>query len=86
MEPGSWAKGNNKFVDNKIFDGVAPAPRKDFPFFFVIGNYIDTPQDYTDVQNAVEIDYQESLGKEWDTYLKNKYKVKIEKSIIDTIQ
>ena len=86
MEPGSWAKGNNKFVDNKIFGGVAPAPRKDFPFFFVTGNHIDTPQDYTDVQNAVEIDYQESLEKGWDTYLKNKYKVEIEQSVIDTIQ
>ena len=86
MEPGSWAKGNNKFVDNKIFGGVAPAPRKDFPFFFVTGNYIDTPQDYTDVQNEVEIDYQEFLEKEWDTYLKNKYKVEIEQSVIDTIQ
>jgi peptidyl-prolyl cis-trans isomerase SurA len=86
MEPGSWIKGNNKFVDNKIFGGVAPAPRRDFPFFFVTGNYIDTPQDYTDVQNAVEIDYQNFLEKEWDTYLESKYKVKIEKTVLDTIQ
>jgi peptidyl-prolyl cis-trans isomerase SurA len=86
MEPGSWTKGNNKFVDNKIFGGTAPAPRKDFPFFLVIGDYIDTPQDYTDVQNAVEIDYQEFLDNEWNIYLKNKYKVEIEQSIIDTIQ
>ncbi|MFV0539483.1 MAG: peptidylprolyl isomerase [Dysgonomonas sp.] len=86
MEPGSWTKGNNKFVDNKIFGGAAPTPRKDFPFFSVIGNYIDSPQDYTDVQNAVEIDYQEFLDKEWDIYLNNKYKVEIKQSIIDTIQ
>lgn len=86
MEPGSWAKGDNKFVDNKIFGGIAPVPRKDFPFFFVTGNYIDAPQDYTDVQNAVEMDYQELLDKEWDSYLKSKYKVEIEQSVIDTIQ
>lgn len=86
MEPGAWAKGNNKFVDNKIFGGAAPAPRKDFPFFAVVGDYIDTPQDYTDVQNAVEIDYQEFLDKEWNIYLKNKYKIEIDQSVIDTIQ
>lgn len=86
MEPGSWAKGSNKFVDNKIFGGAAPAPRRDFPFFFVMGDFIDTPQDYTDVQSAVEIGYQEQLEREWNTYLKNKYKVEIEKSVLDTIQ
>ncbi|MDR1090164.1 MAG: hypothetical protein LBL79_03735, partial [Prevotella sp.] len=86
MEPGSWTKGNNKFVDNKIFGETTPASRRDFPFFFVTGNYIDTPQDYTDVQNAVETDYQDFLEKEWDAYLKSKYKVEIEKTVLDTIQ
>ncbi len=86
MERRSWTKGNNKFVDNKIFGGASPAPRKDFPFFVVVGDYIDTPQDYTDVQNEVEIDYQEFLDNEWNIYLKNKYKVEIDQSIIDTIQ
>lgn len=86
MEPGSWEKGGNRYVDNKIYGGAAPAPRRDFPYFFVTGQFIDAPRDYIDVRNAVENDYQDLLEKEWDTYLKNKYKVEIEKLVLDTIQ
>lgn len=86
MEPGSWVKGNNPFVDNKVYEGKAPNIRRDFPYFFVTGEFIDSPKDYMDVKNAVELDYQEELEKGWNEYLKNKYKVEVDKSVLKTIK
>lgn len=86
MEPGLWQKGNNQFVDNQIFGGEAPTLRKEYPFFYIVGQFIDSPQDYTDVLSVVEVDYQNELEKEWDTYLNNKYEVKLVKSVLDKIK
>ena len=50
------------------------------------GKFIDTPEDYTDVRYAVELDYQEKLEKEWAVYLQNKYKVDINKPALNLKQ
>ncbi len=86
IEPGLWIKGGNAYVDNKIYEGATPPPFKGYPYFFVTGKFIDTPEDYTDVRYAVELDYQEKLEKEWAAYLQNKYKVEINKSALNLKQ
>lgn len=86
FEPGLWSKGDNPFVDNKIFGGAEPTPRKEFPYFFVTGRFIDVPEDFTDVKNTIEIDYQQHLEREWMEYLHNKYKVEIDRSVLNTIK
>lgn len=86
VEPGLWAKGNNAYVDNKIYEGATPTPLKGYPYSFVTGKFIDTPEDYTDVRYAVELDYQEKLEKDWRTYLQNKYKVDINKLTLNSIK
>ncbi|GAB6119788.1 peptidylprolyl isomerase [Dysgonomonas termitidis] len=86
IEPGIWIKGSNPYVDNKIYGGVAPAPFRGYPYFFVTGKFINAPEDYTDVRYAVELDYQEKLEKDWITYLRNKYKVDINKPALNLKQ
>lgn len=86
MEPGIWAKGENKYVDNKIFEGKEVQGQMGYPFFFVSGEFISAPVDYNDVRSAVEADYQLELEKEWKKYLQNKYKVEIDNSVLGTIK
>ncbi len=86
IESGLWVKGNNTYVDNKIFGGAEPKPYNGYPYFFVAGKFIDKPEDYTDVRNVIELDYQEVLDKNWTAYLRNKYKVEIDKTVLNTIK
>lgn len=86
IERGLWIKGSNAYVDNKIYEGATPAPFKGYPYFFVTGKFINAPEDYTDVRYAVELDYQEKLEKDWTTYLRNKYKVDINKPALNLKQ
>jgi peptidyl-prolyl cis-trans isomerase SurA len=86
MEPGIWVKGENKYVDNKIFGGKEVQGQTGYPFFFVTGGFISVPADYTDVRSAVEADYQYELEKEWKSYLQNKYKVEVDNAVLETIK
>lgn len=86
IESGLWSKGENPYVDNKIFNGKAPSPYRGYPYFLVTGKLISTPEDYTDVRTRVEQDYQDYLEKDWATYLRNKYTVKFNESVLNTIE
>ncbi|MDU1891060.1 MAG: peptidylprolyl isomerase [Dysgonomonas sp.] len=86
LEPGTWMKGDNKFVDNKIYSSPEKPSRSGYPFFFVAGRFISAPEDYVDVKNEVEADYQKKLEKDWKTYLDKKYKVEINKPVLETIK
>ncbi|MDL2303549.1 peptidyl-prolyl cis-trans isomerase [Dysgonomonas sp. OttesenSCG-928-D17] len=86
IEPGLWAYRNNAYVDNQIFGEPEPAPLSGYPYFFVTGKFITKPEDFTDVRTAVENDYQAQLEEEWSAYLKNKYKVEIDESVLNTMK
>lgn len=86
IEPGVWEKGENQYVDYKIYEGKEPKPIPDYPLFSVVGKEIKKPEEYIDVKTKVEADYQQELEESWDSYLKNKYKVTINKSAIESIQ
>lgn len=86
IEPGLWIKGDNPYVDYKIYGGSEPSPSDGFPFFSVVGKTIKQPEEYKDVKAEVELDYQTKLEKDWDFFLKNKYKVDINKSVLETIK
>lgn len=86
IEPGVWENGENQYVDYKVYGGKEPKIIPDLPFFTVVGKEIKTPEDYIDVRTAVEADYQEELESNWNSYLKNKYKVTVNKSVIESIQ
>lgn len=85
-EPGLWVQGENAFVDNKVFAAKEPESRRRFPYFAVVGKFISAPEDYTDVRNQVEVDYVAEQERKWDAYLKDKYKVEIDKAVLKTIK
>lgn len=85
-ERGVWGKGENQYVDNKVFSENLPPQLKEYPYFFVSGKLIEAPEEYKDVKAAVELDYQEKLEKEWEAYLRKKYKVDINNSVLKSIK
>lgn len=87
IEKGTWEKGENANVDNKIFgENRTLESRRNFPYVAVVGKMISAPEDYTDVKAKVEADYQAQLELQWTKQLRKKYKVNINKSVINTIQ
>ena len=87
IEPGLWVKGNSPYVDHKIFGGEEPKVHdRVFPHYFVTGKFIIKPEDYTDVRSEVEADYQEKLEKEWAGYLRNKYTVEYNNSLMKKLK
>ena len=86
MEPGIWIEGENQYVDNKLFEGKEAKAKMGYPYFIVLGDFISKPIDYNDVRYAVESDYQDQLEQQWKTYLRKKYKVEINNSVLNTIK
>lgn len=86
IEPGVWIKGDNPYVDYKIYGDNHPPVYNGFPYFTVSGKFIKQPEEYQDVRAEVELDYQNKLEKDWISYLRNKYKIDINKSVVETIE
>ena len=86
MEPGIWTKGENPYVDNKVFEGKEVKAKMGYPYFIVLGDFVSNPIDYNDVKHAVESDYQAQLEQQWKAYLRKKYKVEINNSVLNTIK
>ncbi len=86
MEPGIWVKGENQYVDNKVFEGKEAKAKMGYPYFIVLGDFVSKPIDYNDVRHAVGSDYQAELEKQWKANLRKKYKVEINNSVLNTIK
>ncbi|MFV0418809.1 MAG: peptidylprolyl isomerase [Dysgonomonas sp.] len=87
IEPGLWTKGDNQYVDYKVYGESEPSSSDDeFPFFSVVGKTIKQPEEYKDVKAEVELDYQTKLEKDWNSYLYSRYNVDINKSVLNTIK
>jgi peptidyl-prolyl cis-trans isomerase SurA len=88
VEKGLYVQGDNKVVDDKIFNTkVKYVPTKDYPFFFVSGKLLkNKPEDYTDVRGLVTADYQEFLEREWIKALRAKYPVNVDQNVLKTVK
>jgi peptidyl-prolyl cis-trans isomerase SurA len=84
IEKGLFVKGQNKYVDEAVFNtGKAELP-KDYTGFFLLGKSLgNTPDSYTDVRGLVITDYQDYLEQEWLKDLNAKYPVEIYKDVIE---
>ena len=81
------AKGENKFVDELIFDGPKAEKDKKYSKYFVLeGKVIDQPEEAADVRGQVTTDYQNQLETNWIKELKSKYKVKINKKVLKLVK
>ena len=54
-------------------------------FVDVIGQLISAPESYKDVKGAVQNDYQKYLEERWVKALRKKYKVKVDKKVLGTV-
>ena len=86
FDPGIFAIGDNAWVDKMVFgQGEGGKMRRGFVAVETVGTVIDTPETYKDVKGLVTADYQKYLEEKWVKSLRKKYKVKIDKSVLKTV-
>ena len=86
VEVGIFAVGDNAFVDKMVFgQGDGGNMRRGFVVVDTIGTVVENPETYKDVKGLVTADYQKSLEDKWVKSLRKKYKVKIDKEVLKTV-
>ncbi len=87
VEKGIFKQGDNALVDSIVFHRDTTVNHlKDYPINAVFGKMLkDGPEDYTDVKGLVVADYQEMLEKEWVAQLRKRYKFKVNKKVLKTV-
>ena len=86
IETGAWEEGDNPVVDYYIWNGPEP---EDFDSrtVFVRGDKVDPePKELDEARGLYISDYQEYLEKQWIKELRSKYKVKVNKKVLKTIE
>lgn len=87
----TYLKGENKDVDANWKAGILAADVKDdkeSKVQVIVVNKIEpkTPKTLAEAKGMITADYQNYLEKEWLTYLKNKYTVKVDEAVLNTIK
>jgi peptidyl-prolyl cis-trans isomerase SurA len=86
VEIGVFAVGDNPWVDKLVFSqGEGAKLRKGFSVVETVGTVIEKPETYTDVKGQVANDYQKYLEEKWVKSLRKKYKVKVDKEVLKTV-
>lgn len=86
VEIGVFAVGDNAWVDKLAFgQGEGGKLRKGFTVVELEGRIIKAPESYLDVKGVVTNDYQKYLEEQWVKSLRKKYKVKIDKEVLKTV-
>ena len=86
VEIGMFVAGDNAWVDKYIFNqGDGGEYRKGYGSVGVVGQLISAPETYKDVKGAVQNDYQKYLEDIWVKMLRKKYKVKVDKKVLKTV-
>ena len=86
VEIGVFAIGDNAWVDKLAFgQGEGGNLRKGFTAVELEGRIIEKPETYLDVKGVVMNDYQKYLEEKWVKSLRKKYKVKIDKEVLKTV-
>jgi peptidyl-prolyl cis-trans isomerase SurA len=84
---GKWEKGENERIDHMVFDGKEPQ-RFNPDIEFVHGKVIPagTHKTLDEARGLYISDYQKVLEDEWMKYLRAKYKVKVNKRLLKSIE
>jgi peptidyl-prolyl cis-trans isomerase SurA len=91
VENVTYLKGENKDVDANWKQGVAEKDIKDAKenktLVLVVNKILPkTPKQLNECRGMVTAEYQDFLEKEWLAYLKNKYTVKVNEDVLNTIK
>ncbi|MDE5785888.1 MAG: peptidyl-prolyl cis-trans isomerase, partial [Duncaniella sp.] len=80
-------QGENAILDNVAFGGEKPDPvGRWIEWFGYNGRVIPAPEEAADVRGAVTEDYQKQLEQEWVSDLHKKYKVKVNKKVVNNLK
>jgi peptidyl-prolyl cis-trans isomerase SurA len=87
----TYLKGENKDVDANWKQGVCTTDIKDGKdnkvTVLVVNKVLPkTPKTIAEAKGMITADYQNYLEKEWLAYLKNKYVVKVNEDVLNTIK
>jgi peptidyl-prolyl cis-trans isomerase SurA len=87
----TYLKGENKNVDANWKVGVVATDIKDAKdakvTILVINKVMEkTPKTIAEAKGMITADYQNYLEKEWLAYLKNKYTVKVNEEVLNTVK
>ena len=86
IESGAWEKGDNPVVDYYVWNGPEP---EDFDSrtVFVRGDKVaPEPKTLDEARGLFISDYQEYLEKQWIKELRSKYRIKVNKKVLKTIE
>lgn len=85
----TYLKGENKDVDANWKEGVVAGDiKKDNAVQVLVINKVmeKTPKSIPEAKGMITADYQNYLEKEWLNYLKNKYSVKVNDDVLNTVK
>lgn len=85
MEYGLFRIGKNEFIDKLIFKCGSFEPLSDYPYTFVMGKKLKSPESYQDVRDRVVKDYLNAQKKRLNDAVKHKYKVEINEEVLKTV-
>ena len=85
IERGIYIQGDNKYVDELVFEGAKAERKQDLPVVFVSGKKLKAPESYQDVKGKVTADYQEYLEKVWVENLNKRATVVKNEDVLKTI-
>ena len=86
VEVGIFAIGDNAWVDKMVFgQGEGGKLRRGFVAVDLVGSVIEGPETYKDVKGSVIADYQKYLEEKWVKSLRKKYKVKVDRNVLKTV-
>lgn len=82
------AKGENAITDFLGFGGPKPSSDNSrWPSYAAFrGRIIESPEESTDVRGLVVADFQAALERDWVQQLRNKYKVKVNRKVLNQVQ
>ena len=86
IESGAWEEGDNPVVDYYVWNGPEPE-YFDSRTVFVRGDKVaPEPKTLDEARGLFISDYQEYLEKQWIKELRSKYRIKVNKKVLKTIE
>jgi hypothetical protein len=84
-EQGTFAPGDNAYVDDLVFKGGDAVPMASFPFTVVLGKKVKGPEDYREIKDKLAADYRSYLDNRWIARLRASAKVEINQEVLKTV-
>ena len=88
VQHGLWEQGKNGAVDKYGFKDKKAAftPNEELPIVECVGEKLKAPEAWNDEKGKVTTDYQDYLEAEWVKKLREKYEVKVNPEVWDSIK